>query len=79
MRQFKRIVTKYELKLKELAEFVHKFANSEEYLCSKFEEGLSLEIKKKMSISSSQSYKEMVQLTLRVEKLIGEKRYWGSF
>ena len=65
--------------MRELAEFVFKFANSKEYLCSKFEEGLSLEIKKKMSISSSQSYKEMVQLTLRVEKLIGEKRYWGSF
>ena len=32
--------------MRELAEFVPKLANSEEYLCSKFEEGLSLEIRK---------------------------------
>ena len=79
MRQFRRIVTEYDPKLRELAECVPKFANSEEYLCSKFEEGLSLEIQVKMPISSSQSYKEMVQLALRTEKLTRERRSRGSF
>ena len=37
LRQFGTIVTGYEIKLRELAEFVPKLANFEEYLCSKFE------------------------------------------
>ena len=65
--------------MRELAEFVPKLANSEEYLCSKFEEGLSLKIREKMSVSGSQSYKEVVQLILRAEKLTGEKRSRGRF
>ena len=44
LRQFGKTITKYELELRELADFVPKLANSKEYLCSKFEEGLSLEI-----------------------------------
>ena len=66
-------LTDYEIKLRELAEFVPKLANFEEYLCSKFGKGLSLETKKKMSVSSSQSYKEVVQLPLRDEKLTNER------
>ena len=73
MKQFGKIVTEYELKLKELDEFVLKLVNSEEYLCSKFEEGLFLEIREKMSTVGNQSYKEVVQLALRAEKLTGEK------
>ena len=79
MRQFGRIVTEYESELRELVEFVPELANSEEYLCSKFEKGLSLEIKENMSISCSQSYKEVVQLALRVEKLTRERRSQGIF
>ena len=30
-------------------------------------------------MSGSQSYKEIVQLALRVEKLIGERLAWGKF
>ena len=37
LRQFGTTVTEYEIKLRELAEFVPKLANFEEYLCSKFE------------------------------------------
>ena len=37
-------VAEYELELRELADFVPELANSEKYLCSKFEEGLSLKI-----------------------------------
>ena len=48
-------------------------AGSKEYLCSKFEEGLNLEIRKKISVSGSQNYKKMVQLALRVEKLANER------
>ena len=51
LKPFGRFVTEYETKLKELDEFVLKLVNSEEYLCSKFEEGLSLKIKKKMLIT----------------------------
>ena len=58
--------------LRELAEFFLELANFEEYLCSKFEDGLILEIKEKMLISGSQSYKELVQLALKAEKLISE-------
>ena len=44
MKQFGKTVTKYESELRELAKFVLELANFEEYLCSMFEEGLSLEI-----------------------------------
>ena len=44
LRQFGKTVAEYELELRELADFVLELANSEEHLCSKFEEGLSLEI-----------------------------------
>ena len=51
LKQFGKSVTKYEIELRELVEFFPKLATSEEYLCSKFEDGLSLEIRKKMSIT----------------------------
>ena len=54
-------------------------AGFEEYLCSKFEKGLNLEIREKMSVSGSQSYKEMVQLALRAEKLAIERGTKGKF
>ena len=65
--------------MRELAKFVHELANFEKYLCSKFEEGLTSEIKEKMSVLESQSYKEVVQLALRVEKLFGERMSQGKF
>ena len=65
--------------MRELADFVPELANSEEYLCSKFEEGLNLQIREKMSVIGSQNYKEMVQLALRAEKLTRERRSRGSF
>ena len=65
--------------MRKLAEFVPKLANFEEYLCSKFEEGLTLEIREKMSVSSNQSYEEVVQLALRVEKLTSERMSRGNF
>ena len=37
-------MTEYETKLRELSELVFELANFEEYLYSKFEEGLSLEM-----------------------------------
>ena len=51
--EFERSVIEYDNELRELAEFVPELANFEEYLCFKFEEGLSLEIKEKMSITKS--------------------------
>ena len=44
---------KYETELRKLAEFILESANSEEYLCFEFEEGLYLKIKEKMLIIGS--------------------------
>ena len=46
-------MTEYETEPRELSEFVPKLANFKEYLCSKFEEGLSLKIREKMSITET--------------------------
>ena len=56
-----------------MLEFVLELANCEEYLYSKFEKDLSLEIKEKMSIIGTQNYKKVVQLFWSVEKLTGER------
>ena len=74
-----RTVTEYETELRELAEFVPEVSNSEDYLCSKFEEGLNLEVREKMSVSGHQSYKEVVQLALRAEKLANKRLNRGKF
>ena len=47
VKQFGRSVTKYETKLRELAKLILELVNFEEYLCSQFEKGLTLEIRKK--------------------------------
>ncbi|XVF07246.1 hypothetical protein REPUB_Repub06bG0122200 [Reevesia pubescens] len=79
LKQYGKTVTEYETQLRELLEFVPELAVTKEYLCSKFEEGLSLEIREKMPITGSQSYKEVVQLALRAEKLTSERRTRGNF
>ena len=66
------MITEFETKVRELAEFVIEVANFEEYLCSKFEKGLNLEIREKMFVSGNQSSKEVVQLALRAKKLTSE-------
>ena len=53
MRQLGRTVVEYETELRELAEFVPEVINSEDYLCSKFEEGLNLEVREKMFVSGN--------------------------
>ena len=65
--------------MRELAEFVPELTNFEEYLCFKFKEGLTLEIRKKIFVSGSQSYKEVVQFALRVKKVTSERMSRGSF
>ena len=70
---------KYETELRQLAEFIPEMARFEEYLCSKFEKRLSLEIREKMFVSSSQNYKEVVQLALKAEKLANERVAKGKF
>ena len=67
------------MELRELAKFVPQMANSEEYLCSKFEKGLTLEIRENISVSGSQSYKKVVHLALRAKKLTRERMSRGSF
>ena len=73
LKQFDKIVIEYETELRELAEFVLEMANSKEYLCLKFEKGLTFKIRKKIYVLGSQSCKEVVQLVLRAKKLISEK------
>ena len=53
-------MTEYETELRELAKFVLEMAGSDDYLCLKFEEGLNLKIREKMSVFGSQNYKEVV-------------------
>ena len=79
LRQFGKTVIEYEIKLRELYEFVPELSNSEEYLCSKFEEDLTLEIREKIFVSGGQSYKEIIQLVLRAEKLTSERMSRGKF
>ena len=79
LKQFGKTVTEYETELRQLAKFVPELANSEEYLCSKFEKGFSLEIREKMFVFDSQSYKKVVQLAFRVKKLTSERMSRGSF
>ena len=54
-------------------------ASFEEYLCTKFAEGLNLEIWEKILVFENQNYKEIVQLALRVEKLTNERVAKGKF
>ena len=79
MRQLRRTVAEYKTELRELAEFVLEVINFEDYLCSKFEEGLNLEVWEKMFVSGNQSYKKVVQLPLRAEKLANERLNRGKF
>ena len=74
-----RTIAEYETELRELTEFVPEVSNSKDYLCSKFEKGLNLEVREKMSVSGNQSYKEVVQLVLRAEKLANERLNRGKF
>ena len=48
-------------------------------MCLKFEEGLNLEIQKKMFVFDNQNYKKVVQLALRAEKLTNERVARGKF
>ena len=48
-------VIECETELRKLVEFVLELANFKEYLCSKFEGDLTLEIREKMSVLGSQS------------------------
>ncbi|XP_039131783.1 uncharacterized protein LOC120268440 [Dioscorea cayenensis subsp. rotundata] len=65
-------VAKYEIELKDLAGFVPDLAPTEEVLCSKFEVGLNLGIRKRMTVTSKQNFKEVVQSALRGEQLVRE-------
>ena len=60
LRQLGKSVTEYETELRELAKFVLEVVGFEEYLCLKFKEGLNLEIREKMFVSSNQNYKDVV-------------------
>ena len=51
LKQFGKTITE----LRELTKFASEMANSNEYLCSKFEEDLALEIREQMFISSNQN------------------------
>ena len=79
LRQFGKTITEYETELKELAEFIPQLSNFEQYLCSKFEKSLTLEIRENMSLSGGQSYKEIVQLALRAKKFTSERMSRGKF
>ena len=79
LKQFGRSIMKYEIKLRELVEFIPKLVNSKEYLCSKFEERLTLEIREKCQLQGLKVTRKVLQLALRVEKLTGERMSQSNF
>ena len=66
-------MTEYETELRELSLFVPEMVHDEEALCSKFELGLNLSIREKMSITDSCTYKDVLQLALRAESMTLER------
>lgn len=66
--------TDYETELKDLANFVPELVGYDGVFCSKFEAGLNLNVKERMVVSGNQSYKQVVQLAFRAEKLVLEGR-----
>ena len=62
-----RFVVEYETELKDLTAFVPELVGTEEMLALKFEGGLNLSIKEKMSLTGAQSFREVVQQALRAE------------
>ncbi|KAH7690291.1 hypothetical protein IHE45_02G038000 [Dioscorea alata] len=70
--QGNRTVTEYETELKDFASFIPELAPTEEVLCSKFEVGLNLGIRERITVTSKQSFKEMVQSALRADQLVRE-------
>lgn len=60
-------MTKDDTELKDFENFVPELVDSEEVLCSKFEETLNLNVLKKMIVTKNLSFKEVVQLALRPE------------
>ncbi|XP_039143934.1 uncharacterized protein LOC120281061 [Dioscorea cayenensis subsp. rotundata] len=74
LNQGNKSVIEYETELKDLAKFVPELVGSEEVLCSKFEAGFNLSVRERMSVTRNQSFKEVVWLALRAEKLVLEGR-----
>lgn len=55
MIQESKSVLEYEIKLKDLVNFISELAGTVELLCSKIEEGLSLSIHEKIAITETQT------------------------
>ena len=66
-------MTEYETELRELSLFVPEMTHDDKALCAKFEAGLNLSIREKMSITDSCTYKDVLQLTLRAENMTVER------
>ena len=73
LRQGAKTVTEYETELRELSLFVPEMTHDDEALCAKFEAGLNLSIREKMSIIDSCTYKDVLQLALRAEGMTVER------
>ena len=69
----------YEAEFSELAAFVPELIPSERYLCTRFIEGLDLDIRERLAPTSTDVFKEVVEQAQRVEDVILERRARGGF
>ncbi|WRX11508.1 Reverse transcriptase domain - like 10 [Theobroma cacao] len=67
-------VEEYETRFNELMLYVPDLVKSEQDQASYFEEGLRNEIRERMTVTSREPHKEVVQMALRAEKLATENR-----
>ncbi len=73
LKQGSKTVVEYETELRALSAFAPDYANSAEDMCTRFEEGLRMEIREKLVGTNVERYKDLVQLALKAERLLVEK------
>ncbi|WRX10271.1 Retrotransposon gag domain - like 10 [Theobroma cacao] len=74
LKQGNMTIEEYETRFNELMSYVPELVRLEQDQVNYFEEGLRNEIRKRMIVTSNESYKEVVQMALRAEKLVTENR-----
>ena len=67
-------VSEYEVKFDQLSRYAMHLVATEEDKCTKFEEGLRLEIKKGISTRDMQTFGDLREAALRVERLVEEEK-----
>ncbi|EOY14025.1 Gag protease polyprotein, putative [Theobroma cacao] len=74
LKQRNMTIEEYETRFNELMSYVPKLVRLEQDQVNYFEEGLCNEIRERMLVTGKESYKEVMQMALRAEKLTTENR-----